>query len=377
MEIEKRKIEHIELSLRDDVVYKDNCRELYSDIVLIHQAIPGLKPSDINMELSFLNYTLKAPLLIEGMTGGVLIAKNINESLAKLAKRFRIAIGVGSQRPILKYDFKAEIVDTYRVVREIADDVPVIGNIGITQLRELSVEHVRQLVDIIKADALAVHLNPAQEIIQPGGDHDFNKDLYDKLKEILREVDVPVIVKEVGNGLSYEVVKKLRDIGVRLFDTAGACGTSWVKIEALRNHGDIIQREIGLLLYEVGWGIPTPLSLIEARSAAPDGVIIASGGVWNGINAAKLIALGADIVGFARPLLKSLLEGGLDSAEKFIERYIRELAVTMFLTGSTSLMDLRRASIVLGTRIRDYIVQRGINLEEYLSRVRLGVLIDK
>lgn len=376
LDIEKRKLEHIEISLREDVVYPDNCRDLYDNITLIHQAIPGLRLSDIDTHTSFLNYVLNAPIIIEGMTGGVSIARSINESLAKLAKKYRIAIGVGSQRPILKYNFNPEVVETYRIVRRIADDVPVIGNIGVTQLRELSIDQVKSLIDIINADALAIHLNPAQEIIQPGGDDNFSTDIYDRLKKIIYEIDAPVIIKEVGNGLSYEVVKKLREIGIKIFDTAGACGTSWVKIEALRNHDNSFSRDIGLLLHDLGWGIPTPLSLIESRSAARDAVIVASGGVWNGINAAKLIALGADMVGFARPVLKALVENGLDGADRYIAKYIRELTITMFLTGSASLSDLRRVSVVLGPVVYNYMVQRGVKPEEYILRIRHGVMVE-
>jgi len=372
LSIVKRKFEHIEISLREDVVYPDNCMDLYEEVILIHQAIPGLSLSDIDLTTHFLGYELHAPLVIEGMTGGYPDLGKLNENFAKLASEFKIALGLGSQRPIVIHGFSQEVVETYRIARRIATDVPLIGNIGISQLRELKVEEIRKLVESINADALAIHLNPAQEIIQAEGDTYFKDDLVERVRELVKELGVPIIIKEVGTGLSMETVAKLRDVGVNVFDTAGACGTNWITIEALRNPENSLKRSLGLSLSRARWGIPTPLSLIEARYVAPSSTIIGSGGVWNGIHAAKLLALGADLVGFARPVLKAFMTGGYEAMKKYVELYINELKAVMFLVGASSVKELRRKPVVLGTKIRNYIQQRGIDPDLYISRFRLG-----
>jgi isopentenyl-diphosphate delta-isomerase len=372
LSIVKRKFEHIEISLREDVVYPDNCMDLYEEVILIHQAIPGLSLSDIDLTTHFLGYELHAPLVIEGMTGGHPDLGKLNENFAKLASEFKIALGLGSQRPIVIHGFSQEVVETYRIARRIATDVPLIGNIGISQLRELKVEEIRKLVESINADALAIHLNPAQEIIQAEGDTYFKDDLVERVRELVKELGVPIIIKEVGTGLSIETVAKFRDVGVNIFDIAGACGTNWIAIEALRNPENSLKRGLGLSLSRARWGIPTPLSLIEARYVAPSSTIIGSGGVWNGIYAAKLLALGADLVGFARPVLKAFMTGGYEAMKKYVELYISELKAVMFLVGASSVKELRRKPVVLGTKIRNYIQQRGIDPDLYISRFRLG-----
>ena len=343
--------------------------------MLIHQALPGVSYSEVDLSTEFLGYILKAPLVIEGMTGGYQQAGSINEKLAKLANEFGIAIGVGSQRPVLLSNFERAVVDTYRVVRENAPDVPVIGNVGVTELRSLNTELVRKLVESIEADALAIHLNPAQELIQPEGNKNFKFDLIRKVEEIVRDLGIPVIIKEVGNGLSIEVVKKFHEIGVRIFDVAGSCGTDWIKIEAYRNDQNSLMRRVGLALSESNWGIPTPLSLIEARFASPEATIIASGGIWNGIYAAKVIALGADLVGFARPILKALLESGYEGAKKYLETYLSELRSVVYLTGAARVKDLRYRPLVLGPRIVNYLVMRNIDVSEYLGKIRQGAVL--
>jgi isopentenyl-diphosphate delta-isomerase len=372
LSIVKRKFEHIEISLREDVVYPDNCMDLYEEVILIHQAIPGLSLSDIDLTTHFLGYELHAPLVIEGMTGGYPDLGKLNENFAKLANEFKIALGLGSQRPIVIHGFSQEVVETYRIARKIATDVPLIGNIGISQLRELKVEEIRKLVESINADALAIHLNPAQEIIQVEGDTYFKDDLVERVRELVKELGVPIIVKEVGTGLSMETVAKFRDVGVNIFNIAGACGTNWIAIEALRNPENSLKRSLGLSLSRARWGIPTPLSLIEARYVAPSSTIIGSGGVWNGIYAAKLLALGADLVGFARPVLKAFMTGGYEVMKKYVEQYINELKAVMFLVGASSVKELRRKPVVLGTKIRNHIQQRGIDPDLYISRFRLG-----
>lgn len=366
--IATRKIEHIRVSLLDEVVVSDNCKRFYDDIMLVHRALPGLDFRDVVLETNFLGYELSAPLMITGMTGGHKETYSINAALAKVANRFRIAIGVGSQRAMLVNRGDMEVIKTYRVVRDEARDVPVVGNIGANTLLDVSVEDIASLVEEIEADALAVHLNPAQEVVQPEGDTRFPPSILEKVREIVKHIGRPVIIKEVGFGLSMDVARAFYSIGVKIFDVAGSCGTNWALVEALRHQEHTARREIGFLLRH--WGIPTPLAVIETRSAAPESIIIASGGVWNGLKGAVNLALGADLVGFARPALKAFAEGGADAVSRFIEKYIEELKTILFLTGSSELKDLREAPVVLGPTVQSYMVQRGINPDYYLKVAR-------
>ncbi|MEM1612797.1 MAG: type 2 isopentenyl-diphosphate Delta-isomerase [Desulfurococcaceae archaeon] len=370
----RRKLEHIGICLKEDTTFENNCKELFDEIILIHQALPGVDYNEVDLSTEFLGYELKAPLVIEAITGGHVQVKAVNEKLAMIANEYGISIGTGSQRPILTSNFSDEVIETYRVVRERARDVPVIGNIGITQIRLLSVEDVKRLVDSIQADALAIHLNPAQELVQPEGDRNFKKDILLRIADLVKELGIPIMVKEVGNGLSMETIKSFQEMGVRIFDVAGACGTNWVKVEAYRNPEKSLLREVGLSLSNHKWGIPTPLSLIESRAASPDSTIIASGGVWNGIYAAKMFALGADLAGFARPILKALVEHGYEGARKYLERYIAELRAVVFLAGAENVRELRAKPIVLGPRLVGYMSARGINVEDYIKKTRRGAI---
>lgn len=365
--IANRKLQHLKLSVRDDVTYEDLCKPLFYEINLVHRAFPGLRLDDITLKTKFIGYSLNAPILIEAMTGGVPEAKALNSYLARLASEFKIAIGLGSQKPIVASKFNSAVIDTYRVVRDTASDVPVIGNIGITQLLNTDLTELLHAMDVVGVDAIAIHLNPAQEIVQPEGDRDFSMEILDRFKELVRSAGKPVIVKEVGHGLSMEVVQLFSSIGVKVFDVAGACGTSWIKVEALRCREDMICHHIGNRLHEEWWGIPTPLSVIEARFADRKARVIASGGVWSGIKAAKMLALGADMVGFARPLLKALIEEGFNGAYKYLERYITELKTVMFLVGAEKPDDLCKTPLVIGRRILDYLSVRGIDPLQYLN----------
>lgn len=366
--IDARKVEHLRLSLLEEVDMSLLCRDIYDEVKLVHRGFPGINYEDVELGRDFLGYRLRAPLMITGITGGPPATISINEKLASLAEEFGIGIGVGSQRAMLVNRGKEEVLRSYKVVREIARDVPVIGNIGANTLQDLQLEDIVYLMESIGADALAIHLNPAQEIVQPEGDTRFGPAILDKVAELRKEIGKPLILKEVGFGLSLEVVKKFHDVGIRIFDVAGACGTNWAIIESYRHSADSPRSSLASILR--GWGLPTPLSVVEARWASPSSTIIASGGVWNGLLAAKNIALGADIAGFARPVLKALLEGGLEAARKFLAKYVEELRATMFLTGSRDVYELRRAQVVIGDRIARYLEMRGIDRGLYFEIVR-------
>ncbi len=357
-----RKYEHIEIVLRENVVYPGRCRDTYRDIKLIHMALPMIDYNDVDTSIEFLGRDLSAPLMITGMTGGHRETTEINRVLARVAEKTGIAIGVGSQRAMLEKN-TPEIVYSYRVVREEAPSVPVIGNIGANTLNDIGWRDVQGLVDAIEADAIAVHLNPGQELIQPEGDTRFSSRLIDKISELVDNLSVPVIVKEVGTGLSMETVKALSDAGVEIFDVSGACGTNWMIVERYR------RRDNARIFTAMGeWGIPTPIAVVEARWASPSSHIIASGGVWSGYEAALNIALGANMAGFALPILRAVVEGGVEAGIRFVENYISDLRATMFLAGASDIEELRRIrNMVIAGATREYLGARGIDIDIYMS----------
>ncbi|HYU34212.1 MAG TPA: type 2 isopentenyl-diphosphate Delta-isomerase [Thermoanaerobaculia bacterium] len=330
-----RKAEHIRLAL--DARMQLGGAGAFDDYRFSHEALPEIDIAEIDTSVEFLGRRLAAPLLISCMTGGTESAGVINRNLAAGAERTGVAVGVGSQRKALEDPAKA---DTFRV-REVAPSVPLLANLGAVQLNYgMGVRECRQAVDMIQADALVLHLNPLQEAIQPEGQCNFSG-LLPKIGQVAREVGVPVVAKEVGAGLSARAARGLAEQGVRILDTAGVGGTSWARIEAARA-GDL---EIGEIF--AGWGLPTPLSIQEVRQV-PDVTVIASGGIRNGLDAAKAIALGADLVGMAYPFLAPALESPEKVAER-VRRFLQELKICMFCLGVKTVAELRHTDIRKGT----------------------------
>jgi len=325
-----RKAEHIRLALDARMQLGANA---FDDYCFGHEALPEIDIAEVDTSVEFLGRRLAAPLLISCMTGGTEAAGAINRNLAAGAERTGVAVGVGSQRKALEDPAKA---DTFRV-RAVAPSVPLLANLGAVQLNYgMGVRECRQAVDMIDADALVLHLNPLQEAIQPEGQCNF-AGLLPKIGEVVRGVGVPVVAKEVGSGLSARAARALAEQGVRILDTAGVGGTSWARIEAARA-GDL---EIGEIF--AGWGLPTPLSIQEVRQV-PDVTVIASGGIRNGLDAAKAIALGADLVGMAHPFLAPALESAERVADR-VRRLQHELRICMFCLGVKTVAELRRAEL--------------------------------
>ena len=308
----------------------------FDDYRFEHEALPEIDLDEIDTSIDFLGRRLAAPLLISSMTGGTEMAGRINRNLAEGAGRTGVAVGVGSQRKALEDPAKA---DTFRV-REVAPEAVLLANLGAVQLNYgMGVRECRQAVEMIGADALILHLNPLQEAIQPEGQCDFSG-LLPKIGEVVREVGVPVVVKEIGCGISEATARALAAQGVRIVDTAGVGGTSWARIEAERAR----DLEIGELF--AGWGLPTPESVRQVRRV--EGLtVIASGGVRNGLDAAKAIALGADVVGLAYPFLAPALESAERVADK-VRRTVRELKICMFCLGVKTIAELQRVKLVKG-----------------------------
>ncbi len=341
--LQSRKQSHLDVCGTGEVEY-DGKTTLFEDVELIHNSLPELALADIDISVDFLGRRLRAPLLITGMTGGTEQAFEINRDLAGVAEHFGIAFGLGSQR-VMQRDPRTAWTFA---VREHAPTTLLLANIGLIQASEQSTDAIAELVRSVAADALCVHLNPAQEMIQPEGDRSF-RDGYSTLARLCRELTVPVIAKETGCGISSAVGVALQRAGVRHVDVSGAGGTSWVRVEALR--GDTHSRQLGSVFSS--WGIPTAASLAMLR---PTGLeLIASGGLRTGLEMAKAIALGARICGAALPIFRAHRERGIDGAIEFVDELLDALKTAMLLTGSRTLDDLRRQPVVLGERINSWL----------------------
>lgn len=322
---EDRKADHIRLALDERMQVRSH---FFDGYVFEHDALPDLDLAEIDISTTFLGKRLEAPLLISGMTGGTDEAGRINRNLAEAAERCRVAVGVGSQRKALE---DPEQAATFQV-RGAAPTVPLLANLGAVQLNYgFGIEECRAAVEMIGADALVFHLNALQEAIQPEGQRNF-AGLLPKMGQVARELEVPVIAKEIGCGISADVARRLRGAGITIVDTAGMGGTSWARIEARRS-GEL---DLGDMFGD--WGIATPTAIREV--AAIDGLtVIGSGGVRNGIDVAKAIAMGADVVGMAYPFLGPATES-VDRVVEKIERTVRELRIAMFCAGAGTLETL-------------------------------------
>ncbi|QDG54655.1 type 2 isopentenyl-diphosphate Delta-isomerase [Persicimonas caeni] len=339
-DISQRKLDHIDLCAEDEVEYRGKTT-LLEEVELLHDSLPELSIDAIDLSVSVMGKTLAAPLLITGMTGGAERAREINETLARVAQELGIAFGVGSQRAMMKH---AELADTYQV-REVAPDILLFGNVGAVQAAESSTAEIEDLVGGIGADALCVHLNPGQEMIQPEGDRDF-RGCVDGLARLVDELSVPVIAKETGCGLSPAALDKIASTGVEWVDTSGAGGTTWVGVETLRTSPE--KATIGEMFWD--WGVPTGAAISFAKARNLN--VIGSGGLRTGLDCARAIALGADIAGMALPWLKAAFHEGHDAAMQFGRTTIQALRVACLLTGSASIAELQEAPRVLGPNLR-------------------------
>jgi isopentenyl-diphosphate delta-isomerase len=333
----QRKKEHLELSLNANVSFKTktNGFEFYE---FIHKSITEVELDKISFETNFFKKKINYPFIISCMTGGTEEAENINAQLAVAAEELKIPIGVGSQRQALENE---KFRNTYGIIRKNAKSVPVLGNLGAVELIKLkSFDPIKMLIDLIQADAFVVHINPLQELLQPEGTPNF-KGLLNSLNKLVKEIEVPVIVKEVGAGISGRAAKNLLEVGVKGIDVAGAGGTSWAAIEMLRKK--LIPDD-----YFWDWGLSTSYCIKENSKLKKNYkfILIGSGGINSGIEAAKAFALGADFVASARTILKELDKNGTDGVENLITGWFDTVRKIMFLTGSKSLKDLRKDRLI-------------------------------
>jgi isopentenyl-diphosphate delta-isomerase len=355
-QVEARKADHVRLTAEADVEAASGAG--WDDVRLLHEALPEIDLSEIDLATPLLGKTLSAPLVIAGMTGGHRLAHEINAVLARAAERFGVAMGVGSQRAAL---LRSELAPTYRVARDQAPSAFLIANIGAPQLiaqesaPPLSSDEVLAAVDMIQADALAVHLNYVQESVQPEGERRA-RGIAETLARLALVVPVPVIAKETGSGLSRATAFRLRDLGARALDVGGVGGTSFAAVEGLRAQalGDEQRERLGALLRD--WGVPTPVAVVGAVAAGLP--VIATGGIRSGLDAARALALGATVVGVARPLLHAALSGD-EAVGAWISQFTLELRTAMFLTGCADLATLRARPRVIVGDTREWLRQLG------------------
>jgi isopentenyl-diphosphate Delta-isomerase len=347
--IGQRKADHLALCATDAVAFR-NATNLLEQVRFVHDALPELDADAIDLGTVVLGKPLRAPILIAAMTGGTEEAARVNRELAAVAEERGYGFGLGSQRAM---HLRAEAAATY-AVREHAPTTLVLGNVGVVQARAMASDEVLALVRGVGADALCVHLNPAMELVQPGGDRDFRGGL-ETIARLVRDLPVPVVIKETGCGISRHVGRRLIDVGVRHVDVSGAGGTSWVAVETKRAEsvGDVRARALGEALWD--WGIPTAACVAGLSSYSTFDTIVATGGIATGLDVARAIALGATAAGVARPALKALFSGGREAAHAFFDAIERELRAVMLLTGSGDVAALRRAPKVLGSELRAWL----------------------
>ncbi|NEO92570.1 MAG: type 2 isopentenyl-diphosphate Delta-isomerase [Moorea sp. SIO3G5] len=331
---QQRKADHIRICLDEDVQFRANTNGL-ERYRFTHCCLPELNRSEIDISTTFLGKSLGAPLLISSMTGGTEQAKTINFRLAEVAQHYKLAMGVGSQRVAVE---KPEVGHTF-AVRSQAPDILLFANIGAVQLNySYGLEECQKVVDLLTADALILHINPLQECIQANGDTNF-KGLLDKINGLCSKLTVPVIAKEVGNGISAAMAQRLLEAGVTAIDVAGAGGTSWAKVESERGL-TAHQRRLGQTFGD--WGLPTAECITSIRAIAPEIPLIASGGLRNGLDVAKAIALGADIAGLALPFLQAAAES-VDAVDALVQLLMAEITTALFCTGNATLSDLKQS----------------------------------
>lgn len=338
----KRKKEHIELSLTDKVAFKTKTNG-FEHYEFEHYAITEVDLSKISFGTSFLNKKIDYPFLISCMTGGTAEAENINARLSVAANNMNIPLGVGSQRQALE---NREYHNTYKIIRKNAPLIPILGNIGAAQVALMDTfDEVNFLVELVEADAMVIHVNPLQELIQRGGEPEFTG-LLKKIRKMVKQIEVPVIVKEVGAGISERAAKKLLECGVQGIDVAGAGGTSWAGVEILRNKN-------GKNKEFWDWGLPTSYCIrtVAKLKKKYDFTLIASGGINSAVEAAKALALGADLVASARLILQKLDSSDVAGVEKLIVEWFDYIKKVMYLTGSSSLKELRKNKLIEGEKL--------------------------
>jgi isopentenyl-diphosphate delta-isomerase len=359
---EKRKADHIRICLNQ----KAQARAVtagFEDVRFVHRALPEIDKHKIDLSTAFLGHRFAAPLIVGAMTGGTAEATQINAAVAEAVEKLHLGMGVGSQRAAIE---DKTLEKTFAVARKKAPNALIIANIGGVQLvHGYGLKEVKRVVEMVDADAVAVHLNALQEAVQPEGQTNF-KGVLAKIGEIARALDKPVIVKETGSGISAEDAEKLAAAGVKAIEVAGAGGTSFAAVEYYRSEGEAnsVQRYLGETFWD--WGIPTVASLAETAQTVKVPVV-ASGGVRSGTDIAKALALGACLAGVSQPVLKAAVKSA-EEVEAVLSLFVEELRNVMFLVGAENLKHLAKVPVVLTGGTADWLRARGFNVDKYARR---------
>ncbi|MCD6229766.1 MAG: type 2 isopentenyl-diphosphate Delta-isomerase [Candidatus Diapherotrites archaeon] len=355
MSTQKRKLSHIEICLNKDVEFKKTATG-FEDIEFVHESLPEIDLDKINTSLDFFGKKINLPLMFTAITGGHKDSLKINRTIASVAEKKGIPIGIGSQRAMIEDD---SVTYTY-AVRDVAPTVPLFGNIGAFQLKEYSKEAITDAISKIGADGLCVHLNPLQEAVQPEGDTNFSGVL-DAIKTVCGS-GFPVIAKQVGEGISRETAFRLKEeADINGIDVGGSGGTSWTAIEGLRRNDSE-----SLSLFRE-WGIPTSLSVAEcAETNLP---VIATGGIRTGLDGAKAIALGATTCGMALPVLHAATKGE-KSLEQLVDSFEKTLKIAMYCAGAQDITELQKSKIIITGKLAQQMKARGINPAKYADSRR-------
>jgi len=360
--IRGRKSDHLEICLEENVQAR-GVTTGFEEIYLVHRALPEVERSRIDLSATVFSHKFSAPIIVEAITGGVEKAAKINAAIASAVEKLGLGMGVGSQRAAIE---DPTLEHTFAVARKEAPHAFLMANLGGAQLvKGYGVKEAKKAVKMLQANALAIHLNPLQEAVQPEGETSYNG-LLKKIEQIVHAVDIPVIVKETGAGIAAEDAKKLESIEVAGIDVAGVGGTSWAAVEYHRAQrlGDEFHQHLGEAFWD--WGIPTAASIIETTQWVRTPVI-ASGGIRSGIDVAKALALGASLAGMAHPVLDPAFHGA-GEVEKKLRLIIEELRNTMFLVGADSVQTLSKVPVVVTGRMADWLTMRGFDPQKYARR---------
>jgi isopentenyl-diphosphate delta-isomerase len=357
-----RKADHIRICLNQKA-QAHTATTGFEDINFVHKALPEINKTDITLSTSVLGHRFSAPLIVGAMTGGTPEAEKINATIAAVVEKLRLGMGVGSQRAAIDHP---ELVHTFAVTRKKAPNAFLIANVGGVQLvHGYGLAELKKAVEMIDADAIAIHLNALQEAVQPEGQTNF-KGVLSKIAEFTSQIDVPVVVKETGCGISAKDAQALMDAGVKAIDVGGLGGTSFAAVEYYRTENDqkSVQHRLGEMFWD--WGIPTAASLVEVTQTVKIPVF-ASGGIRDGSDAAKALAMGVSLVGLSQPVLETAVLGEAET-EALLSLFIEELKTVMFLVGAKNISQLSSTPLVIGGKTGRWLKTRGYNIKAYAQR---------
>lgn len=360
----KRKADHIKISLNKNVQAR-NVTTGFEDVHFVHKALPEVDKQKIDLSTTVFKHWFSAPLIVGAITGGTEEATKINATIAEAVEELGLGMGVGSQRAALE---DKQLEKTFAIARKKAPNAFLIANLGGIQLTNgYGLKEIRKAVKMIDADAVALHLNALQEAVQPEGQTNF-AGVLEAIGEIAKELDVPVIVKETGAGIAAEEARELETVGAKGIDVSGVGGTSWAAVEYYRakEHANNSQRNLGDIFWD--WGIPTAPSLVEVTQTVKI-PIIASGGIRNGLETAKALALGASLSSFSQPALQASTRG-VKETSRLLKLWIEELKNAMFLIGADSVQNLQKAPLILTGKTAEWLIMRGFNVGTYAQRRR-------